>query len=235
MDKIRLFCVPAAILLLFSMCGCSKLSQEAQTEQIAEVGSGQESIAEDSTPDFVAESQPEIVTADNETSATEPKIYEYDVLQSLFLEISADTTAEELEAEIEASGLYYSAQEYKSSIKYVISDFEGAAAQTRKAPGDYMDVSFNPENNALQFAQYVNESCAGYSALFYLCGPHYDFNSAATSNDYSGYYIFDALSKEDGITIEYSNGHSKTTDYFLYDSAETVINLVIEKSLDSQR
>ena len=46
--------------------------------------------------------------------------------------------------------------------------------------------------------------------------------------DYSGYYIEDSFAKEDGITIKYTNGHESVTNYFRYDSAEEVIQKMID-------
>ena len=57
----------------------------------------------------------------------------------------------------------------------------------------------------------------------------YDFREEV-SGPYSGYYVIDAFAKEDGLTIEYSNGNKTTTNYFPYPSAEDVIKAVIDHS-----
>ena len=165
------------------------------------------------------------------------KVYEYDALQNIFMAVTADTTIEELWALISENNLPFTVQEYNGGkVTFCIAYTDGAALQRYADAGDHLEVTFDilgdnymSNENQLMTVQYVNGSWI--SALLYVYGTWYDFQEDDKGNDYSGYYIVDHFSKEDGITIKYENGNETTTDYFEYDTAEEVI----QKMIDGER
>ena len=164
--------------------------------------------------------------------------YNYDLLQKLFLEISADFAIEDLELYISDNSLFYSLAEYNKSgggksVNYVVAYTEGSAAQKYADSGDHVEVTFDKSNeNHIMTAEYVNSSSISYSALFYNYGIWFDLMEEEPSI-YSGYYINDSFAKEDGLTIVYSNGRKKISNYFPCDSSEDAIKKVLEKISDS--
>lgn len=157
---------------------------------------------------------------------------EYDTLQRMFLNITEGISPADIEQFIEETGLCYTIGEYNQSspgksIVYRIAFEEGVAKQKYADSGDYLDVAFDGgQNDALQYAHYVNVDNIGYTALLYNYGTWYDFR-CDQPGEYSGYYINNSFGKDKGITITYNNGNTVKTNYFKYDSAETVINKVI--------
>lgn len=154
----------------------------------------------------------------------------YDSLQELFVSISKDTTSKELEDDIASKSLHFTSQEYNKSgggrsTQYVIAFTDGAAAQKYADSGDRLTVDFDNDNGTIMYAQYTKES-SSESALFYNYGYWYDF-SQKSPGDYSGYYYIDPMGKKNGITIKYSNGREKKTNYFQRGSAESALNSVI--------
>ena len=165
-------------------------------------------------------------------------VYEYDALQTIFVKISADTTIEQLWAFISENDLSVTVQEYNKSggggnkVIVQIAYTDGAARQKYGDSGDYLRVSFDEigshymsNDNRVMSAEYV--CSAGLTALFYNYGTWYSF-SDSMDGDYSGYYLVNPLSKDDGITIQYTNGNKATTNYFLCDSADEVIQQIID-------
>lgn len=172
-----------------------------------------------------------ITTTEETEPPTElPVVYEYDSLQTIFLSFTHDTTVEELDALIADNGLCYTRKEYNKSgggksVGYKIAYTDGAAKQSHADSGDYIKVFFDKESGMLMTAQYVKSGTVG-SALLYCFGTWFDFRDS-NAEDYSGYYLIDSLSKEVGITIKYDNGYEVETNYFAYDSAEELIQHII--------
>lgn len=164
-----------------------------------------------------------------ETTAP-PDLYDYDSLQTIFLAVIPETTIEEIEAFIVEYELCYTRKEYNKSgggksVSYKIAYTDGAAKQSHAEPGDYLDVDFDKANGALMTAQYSKSGTVG-SALLYCYGTWFDFRDS-NAEDYSGYYLIDALSKKEGIKIKYDNGYEVQTHYFSYPSAEELIQYII--------
>ena len=174
-----------------------------------------------------------------ETTAPE-KVYEYDVLQNIFMAITDNTTPEELQALIVDNDLPATVQEYNKSgggksVVFCIAYTEGAALQKYADSGDNLEVTFDKigpdsmsEENRFMYAVYSNAS--GLSAMLYNYGTWFDFREEAES-DYSGYYIIKHGSK-DGITMKYGNGNETKTGYFEHDSAEETIQEMIDNIAD---
>ena len=172
------------------------------------------------------------VTTPTEEAKPE-KVYNYDALQNIFMEITKDTTTEELWALISENDLPVTLEEYNGGkVVFRVAYTEGAAAQKRADSGDYLEIAFDKigENsmsnkNRIMTVEYANDSWV--SALLYVYGTWFDFREDKES-EYSGYYIIDHFAKEDGITIKYDNGNETTTDYFKHNSAEEVIQEMID-------
>ena len=178
-------------------------------------------------------SVPDIETSEPTISETEDiKVVEYDTLQTLFVSFTPETTVEELETLITEHSLSFTSQEYNKlsggkTLKYIIAYTDGVAKQKYADSGDYIDVTFDKDNDLkLMYAQYCNLKAIGPSALLYCYGNWYSF-SDSNAKDYSGYYLVNTLSREYGITIEYTNGNKVTTHYFKCSSAEDVIQKLL--------
>lgn len=179
--------------------------------------------------------EPPAVEAREETPG---KVYEYDTLQNIFMEITENTTAEELQALITENNLPATVQEYNKSgggkeIVFCIAYTEGAALQKYAETGDHIEVSFDKigpdsmsEENRFMYAVYSNGS--GLSAMLYNYGTWFDFREEA-ENDYSGYYVIKPGAK-DGITMKYSNGNETATGYFKHNSAEEAVQEMIDRT-----
>lgn len=180
--------------------------------------------------------EPEEPPAVEAESQTPEKVYEYDTLQNIFMTITENTTAEELQALIAENNLPATVQEYNKSgggkeVVFCIAYTEGAALQKYADSGDNLEVAFDKvgpdsmsKENRFMYAVYSNAS--GFSAMLYNYGTWFDFREEAKSN-YSGYYIIKHGSK-DGITMKYNNGNETATGYFRHDSAEEVIREMID-------
>lgn len=219
------FIIYCSLLLLTFLTGC----HSSVTTDSSEVNHSEETNA------TATEASLETTMAETtlEESIPDVKNYIYDELQTIFINLTADISPEELEAIITEKGLYYTSQEYNKlsggkEISYKIAYTQEIAKQKYADSGDYLDLNFDLENNnRLMHAQYCNLKSLGPSALFYCYGTWFDFRES-NAKDYAGYYIVNPLSREDGITIQYSNGNEVTTHYFKCDSAEQAIQILID-------
>lgn len=207
----------AAVFLALSACSFG----ETSINNVPKVDSPQES------------KQLETAHLEPTSSPNSEPVYEFDRLQNMFISLCEKTSIEDIENEISENELFYTVGEYNKSgggksVTYVVAYTEGSAAQKYADSGDHLEITFDKsENDRIMYAQYVNSS--SYTAFFYNYGTWFDFREKEPGR-YSGYYVIDALAKEDGLTIEYSNGNKKTTNYFPHRSAEDVIKAVIDHS-----
>lgn len=165
-----------------------------------------------------------------ESSTDAPAIYEFDELQTIFLAITPDTCTEEIEKAITEFALCYTCREYNKSgggksISYKIAYSDGVAKQSHADYGDYLDIDFDKENGKLMTAEYFNQESFN-SALLYCYGVWWDFSNSNAEN-YSGFYLIDRRSGENGLTIKYTNGNETETHYFPYETSEEVIQHII--------
>lgn len=201
--------------------------EEMTPEEDSEIGAEQEETAKGA--ELALKESESIEDHDIE----ENLVYEYDSLQNLFIELNDNITPDELESCIKKYSLEHTIGEYNSSsgeeIIYCIADTEGAAATKYADSGDRLEVTFGGENkDEFMYAEYVNEKDISYTALLYDHGVYWDFREG-NAEDYSGYYINDSFSGKTGIVIKYDNGRESKTNYFRYNSAEEVIQKIIDK------
>lgn len=157
--------------------------------------------------------------------------YSYDILQTFFLSIGENTTTEDVEKLVSDNGLEHTLEHYNGGVKtYQIAYTEGASHQSYADPGDYIEISFDEEMPCkIRVAQYVQNDKAGYSAVYYNHGTFWDFSdSDKMDGDYTGYYISNAFGNDEGIIIKYTNGNEAKTNYFKYDSAEILLQKVLD-------
>jgi len=217
----RLLFLVLAVAMAISLVACGKTTTAAEPEPEETV----QSQATTQEPAATLMTQPE------ESEPEPEKVYEYDALQNIFMAITEDTTIEELWALILENDLFVTAQEYNGGeVVFGIAYTEGAARQKYAEPGDYLNVTFDilgdnymSNDNRLASVEYVNDSW--FWACFFTDRA---FEDNKVVGDYSGYYIEDSFTKEDGIIIKYANGHESVTNYFRYDSAEEVIQKMID-------
>lgn len=219
-------CLTAFLLISILTTGCSSSSTKTETTARTVMEESTDSITEVSIPDS------EIVEPSTVPETEEIKIIEYDTLQTLFVSFTPDTTVEELESFIAEHSLSYTSHEYNKlsggkTLNYKIAYTDGVAKQKYADSGDYIDINFDEDNDLkLMDAQYCNLKAIGPSALLYCYGNWYDF-SDKNAEDYSGYYLVNTLSREEGITIQYANGNKTTTHYFKCSSAEDVMQKLL--------
>ena len=212
------------------------LENETELPEPSEI---EENIGKQEEPEVPKESDPEVPEVEEEKEdSVEEIIYEYDVLQKLFMEITVDTTPQELETLIAENNLFYTIGEYNQSglngaaHQYVIAYTEGASQQKYADSGDYLEVSFdNGNGDKLKFAHYVKADSLGYTAFFYNYGVWWKFD-VTNAEDYSGYYIIDSFGDNKGIVLKYTNGNERETNYYKYNSAEEVINKILERNME---
>lgn len=201
-------------ILIICCCGCGK-SQE-HTAPVTEISATYASTAPTTSTD----------------ESTVSIVVEYDSLQQIFIAITPDSGIEMIEEMVADYGLCFTEKEYNKSsggkkISYKIAYTEGAAKQSHADPGDYLDITFDKETGTLMTAQYVCSESTG-SALLYCHGTWFSF-SEKNAQDYSGYYWVNSLAKEDGIIVKYQNGNDIATKYFPYDSAENLIQKLMQE------
>lgn len=166
--------------------------------------------------------------------ATEPKVYEYDTLQKLFMQIDMDITTEELEQLISDNSLKYTYEEHGIDgnimpVTYQIAYTEDSAKQRYGKWDDHISISFDKgNNNKFMHAEYIDQDIYTYSALTYNYGTWWDFRFLE-GNSYSGYYNKDSFSDNTGISVKYTNGDIKRTNCFKCNSAEEAIQKIIYK------
>lgn len=211
------------------------LVQEPETpdqEENQNIGSGGVNKEQSNATEEPGSMEPE------SQGVTEAATYNYDELQTLFLELTRDTTPDELDGYIEKYSLEYTVGEYTSSsgkeIQYCIAYTEGAAAQKYADSGDHLEVTFGGDSkDDFMYAEYVSAKSISYSAILYDHGTFWDFRDN-NAEDYSGYYINDSLSGDTGIAIKYTNGNEAKTNYFPCASGEEAIQKVIDKTRESE-
>lgn len=230
--------------LIFSLSACGDSFKQGMkdgmqgTTQESTVASEEETMIEEDS-EIEVEQEETTKRAETESDSVEEQdiednlVYEYDDLQNLFIGLNVNITPDELESCIEKYSLEHTVGEYNSSsgkeIMYCVAYTEGAAAQKYADSGDHLKVTFGGENkDEFMYAEYVNENDISYTALFYDHGVYWDF-SEGNAEDYSGYYINDSFSGKTGIVIKYDNGRESKTNYFRYNSAEEVIQKIIDK------
>ncbi len=245
MKKSIILLLSLSLIFSLSACGDSfkqgmKDGMQGTTQESAVASEEETTLEEDSEIEAEQEEtakRAEVALEESE-SIEEPNIeenlvYEYDDLQNLFIELNVNITPDELERCIEKYSLEHTVGEYNSSsgkeIMYCIAYTEGAAAQKYADSGDRLEVTFGGENkDEFMYAEYVNENDISYTALLYDHGIYWDF-SEGNAEDYSGYYINDSFSSKTGIVVKYDNGRESKTNYFRYNSAEEVIQKIIDK------
>lgn len=216
----KLFSLILAAGLILSLAACGKTPTVTEPEP--------EETVQSQAP--TQESAATLMTQPEESEPEPEKVYEYDALQNIFMAITEDTTIEELWALILENDLFVIAQEYNGGkVVFGIAYTEGAARQKYADSGDYLNVTFDvlgdnymSNDNRLKSVKYVNDS------WFWACFFADRAFDGKVVGDYSGYYIEDTFAKEDGITIKYTNGHESVTNYFRYNSAEEVIQKMID-------
>ena len=153
---------------------------------------------------------------------------EYDNLQTMFLNITASTSEDDVKAAIEQYGLASTVEEYSGTPKertYKAAYSDGAAKQKYADAGDSGEISFNQDDGSLTTAVY---SCSKTlkSAVLYNYGTYWDFNFEK-GNEYSGYYWIDPGNSKGGVTLEYSNGNKAETGYNRAADAEEAVKEAI--------
>lgn len=210
--------------LLMCLSGCSGQMNYKQDNTQAGVESS----------DYVISYEIPDSSETNSAGQNENMVYSYDSLQKIFIGITSDTTKDDISALIADNNLSFTVQEYNKvsggkKLEYKLAYSEGSARQRHSEPGDYLEIVFDEDNDyRIMSAHYVNEKNVAYSALFYNYGTWHNFNDNM-SEDYTGYYINDILSKEVGIIIKYTNGNEKETHYFNCGNAEEAIRKIIDK------
>ena len=219
----RLFSLILAAGLILSLAACGRTSANEQTTEPETIETGQSEPTEQ-VPEEPTTTPPE------DTEPAPEKVYEYDALQTVFMAMTEDTTTEELWNLILEHNLSVTAQENNGgTVIFGVAYTEGVARQKYADSGDYLNVTFDvlgdnymSNDNRLKSVKYVNDSW--FWARFFTDRAF----DGKVVEDYSGYYIEDSFAKEDGITIKYTNGHESVTNYFRYDSAEEVIQKMID-------
>ena len=175
--------------------------------------------------DDLEESKESVVEEESTQSEEITDVKNYDKLQSLFLTFSFETTEDDLIKWIEDNNLEYTVKKYNGSPKtmhYKIAYEHDVALQKYAKSGDYIEISFNIDDGAFMYAEYINDN-AFKMALLYNYGIYYDFRENERNNKYSGYYYHKPGDNEGGITIEYNNGNSTETGYHSSENGEEAL------------
>ena len=185
---------------------------------------------EPATTKAVAETE-KVTEPATEFTATETEVKNtitYDKLQTLFLTIDESTKLSDVESLAEQSDLFYTEETYSGNQTCIqVAYTEGASLQKYSDSGDYLKVIYD-EYMSFEYMQYCKETSA-QSALYYQYGDFFDF-SEDEPGEYSGCYIVDPFGKNEGITITYTNGNTKKTNYFLHDSKEALLSKIMFKN-----
>lgn len=237
--KKKLITVLLCCAISLSITGCGETvdqSASSESEIFAESPTESPVLTPTETPTpteiQVPDENPLSTSSAETNSSSIAETYEYDGLQNIFIRINIDTTIEELESLIAEYALSYTVEEYNKStpgrkVTYNVAYTDGDALQKYSDGGDHLEISFDKgNNNQLMFAHYVKSNMVGCTALLYNYGVWYDFRESAPGN-YSGYYINDSFSGKTGIIMKYSNGNEVATNYFRCNSAEEVIQKII--------
>lgn len=154
---------------------------------------------------------------------------EYDDLQSIFLELSQDTSEDDIKSYIDEYELSYTQEEYNGQPKelvYQLAYTNETARQSYGESGDYLSVTFNRGDGSFMYAEYYNDQ-SSMVALFYNYGTYWDFGEEE-SGRYTGYYYYVPGKTKGGIKITYSNGNSTETGYHSVSNAKKALEAVID-------
>ena len=188
-----------------------------------------DTVAEIATENNTIEITTEETTTEDITEQTTENIIETETteieknkLQIIFTMLTPETTIEDVKNFIDEFSLNYTMGEYSDSITYKIAYSEEAAKQKYAKEDKYLKIDFDNENEVFMYATYSNHD--GNITLFYNYGTYYDLREKAPQNPYSGYYYYNLLDADNGITIKYSNGNSVKTKYHPCENAEDALN-----------
>ena len=157
--------------------------------------------------------------------AEESSPIEYTPVQEMFLSVNKNYTRDDAIEAVVGEGLVYTEREYTDSTVIKAAWTEDVARQSRGKMGESIEYHFDSDTGDLEYTEYST----GYfiSGLDYNYGVYWDLRSQDPQNEYSGYYVNDLLSQDDGAVITYSNGNQKKTHYHKMDTKEDVLNFII--------
>lgn len=126
-------------------------------------------------------------------SITAEPIREYDILQKMFINLTFDTSIEDIEKAIEMNKLVHTRKEYKGSkaIEYTIGYTSNGRARN-PIQGDTIEVNFDIDDLTFKYAVYthIGESGSGvWNSGFYIKeGTYFDLRVQSQTSGGSGYY-----------------------------------------------
>lgn len=179
-------------------------------------------------------------TTEKQTSVN--KNYSYDDLQKIFLEITPETTLDDFLKILNKYNLSYSSQEPNNfngakNFIYKLAYDDEVAKLSHAMTGDHIEISFNKDKN-LNYVTYFNANAWYgndykniYQAVLYASGDYGQIQADKMDYELFGYYgeVQNAVNNI-GLEIHYNNGNSAKTNLFTFDSAEAVINCIIDNS-----
>lgn len=160
--------------------------------------------------------QPSIKESTAPTATPEP-IREYDILQKMFINLTFDTSVEDIEKAIEMNKLVHTRKEYKGSkaIEYTIGYTTNGRARN-PIEGDTIEVNFDMDDLSFRFAVYTHsgESGSGIwnSGIYIKQGTYFDLRVRSQNSGNSGYY---------GSAVG-------SNEYTKFDTAEETLQFVLE-------
>ena len=170
------------------------------------------------------EEQTTISTTESTTQPTAEKTTEsYNEIQSIFMELSFDTTASDIESIINSTSLEHSKNKYNGYTSYRFAYTSGVAVQKYGDSGEYVSITFDNNSGTLMYAEY-NDYENFVISLLYNYGSYYAFDFDNPQNAYSGYYYYKpGDSSKKGVKLKYDNGREHETSYISsLDAAEAL-------------
>lgn len=115
---------------------------------------------------------------------------EYDALRTIFLGLSFETTAADIEAAIAEYNLEYTSRDYNGSPKhtcYKLGYEEGVVLQKYADSGDYLTIDFNRKDGTFMCAVYFDNE-AFVEAILFNYGHYFELHEKEPGGPNSGYY-----------------------------------------------
>lgn len=174
--------------------------------------------SDDKNVEELIEDEPKV--EEIEESIEKEETIVHDNLQELYLKFD-DVTKEEIEKEVEESGLVFSEQEYSSGPSIKIALTEGVSKHKHADEGDNIKISFNKELEIENVTYFNHEKFL--SLIDYRKGTYWDFRDQP---EYEGYYISSPGKELGSFIVKYDNGNEAETGYIKVDSKEEQLNFL---------
>lgn len=170
----------------------------------------------------------EVTTEPDVTETSEPVVYEYDILQKLFLQINDTTRMEHIEEFAKEYELPYTAEKYNGGrMTYCVAFKKEVSLQSYGESGESVSITFNKSENTVMHCEYSDGISSGI-CIYYVNGVYWDFRDGMDDSTKGYYWYQPGSSATDGAVLKFKNGYEEQSRYYKVKSGEEALNSVLK-------